>query len=205
MTFAPRSLYTKALLFIAFISTAASLWWFSLDSVRPFIRTKNNAVFLQPSLVEKQLKQIISTAPKPQPKQVTLLHFWNPNCLCNLLSQRHFDELLEQYDHTALRVFVIAPSNITAQQESEFKKLNGKRMGLIKSDFPFPASPALALFDDKRNLGYYGPYGFGAFCIPSSDSFFSSLIKRYRTEASTLYMNVIGKGCYCDWPIQYQP
>lgn len=112
---------------------------------------------------------------------------------------------MAEYKDDELRVFVIAPANISAEKEAQFKRLNSQRMSLIKSELPFPASPALALFDSQLNIGYYGPYGFGEQCIPVGDSFFSALVKLYKEEASAFYMNVIGDGCYCDWPIQYKP
>lgn len=206
MPIKPNSVYIKLLLFIALSSVAFAMWWFSLDSVRPFIQSENNDVFLQPTLISKQLNQLISQQEPPADKeQVTLVHFWNPDCLCNTLSQRHFDDLMAEYPKSELRVFVVAPSSITAEKEAEFNRLNGTRMNLIKSDLPFPSSPALALLDSQLNIGYYGPYGFGAFCTPTSNSFFSELVKLYKEEASAFYMNVIGEGCYCDWPIQYQP
>lgn len=205
MPIKPNSVYIKLLLFIALSSVAFAMWWFSLDSVRPFIQSENNDVFLQPQLISKQLNQLLKNQEPANKKQVTLVHFWNPDCLCNTLSQRHFDDLMAEYPKSELRVFVVTPSSINAEKEAEFNRLNGARMSLIKSDLPFPSSPALALIDSQLNIGYYGPYGFGAFCTPTNNSFFSELVKLYKEEASAFYMNVIGEGCYCDWPIQYKP
>ncbi len=205
MSFKNISIYFKVLLLLVLLAVACLLWWLSSESVRPFILGQNNRVFLQPALVRKQLKTIMQQQAQAADNQVTLVHFWNPDCVCNTLSQRHFDGLLAEYGEADLRVFVLAPSSLSARQEADFLRLNGKRMYLIKSDLPFPASPALALFDDKLNLGYYGPYGFGAQCIPRGESFFSALVKLYKEQASALYMNVVGDGCYCDWPVQYRP
>lgn len=204
MTITPLSTGAKILLLMLLLAIGTLLWWLSSDSVRPFIQGSNNAVFLQPEIIRTQLKHILQQQPKAAKGQVTLVHFWNPDCLCNSLSQTHFDDLLAEYDSAALRVLVLAPSTISAEQEAAFTRLNAQRMRLIKSALPFPASPALALFDDKHNIGYYGPYGFGAQCIPAGESFFSALVKLYQVEATALYMNVIGEGCYCNWPIEYQ-
>lgn len=199
------SIYFKILIFVALVSAGGLLWQWSSESVRPFIDSENNYIFLQPTLIKKQLTQILKEQEPAEGNQVTLVHFWNPDCLCNTLSQQHFDDLMAEYTQPELRVFVIAPANISAEKEAQFKRLNSQRMSLIKSDLPFPASPALALFDSQLNIGYYGPYGFGPQCIPSGDSLFSALVKLYKEEASAFYMNVIGDGCYCDWPIQYAP
>jgi hypothetical protein len=63
-----------------------------------------------------------------------------------------------------------------------------------------PSSPSLALINDDNKLGYFGPYGFGAFCTSNDDGFLSNIVHQMaRDEPLNTFTNVIGKGCFCSW------
>lgn len=183
-------------------ATLAGLWWFQQQNVRPFIGTDDDARFWQASRISEQLTPLLQTLPLAAAQQVTLLHFWNPGCLCNQLSQRHFDALLREFSHDALRVLAIAPASATDDELAAFRRLNGSRMEIIRADagFTLPTSPALALFGPDSAMGYFGAWGFGALCTVADDDFFPSMVRALQTGAYGPFANVAGDGCFCAWP-----
>ncbi|WP_221794817.1 DUF6436 domain-containing protein [Oceanobacter mangrovi] len=181
--------------------TGIALWWFQAQVVRPFLAADSappNAL-----QVEQGLQQLLDQIPAPtNTNTVTLLHFWNPECLCNQVSKRHFEGLIEAFDQQQLRIVAVAPAGTPEATLQQFRQLNGDRILLIKaaSGFQPPVSPALALLRSDGALGYYGAYGFGALCSVANDDFFPNIVRRMSTGEYGPFVNVAGSGCFCPWP-----
>ncbi|WP_430462623.1 DUF6436 domain-containing protein [Thalassolituus sp. LLYu03] len=207
------------LIVIWLMATLAGLWWFQQKNVRAFVGAGDDAAYWRAEEVEQRLQPLLQALPAAQPGQVTLLHFWNPGCLCNQLSQRHFDALIHQFDASQLRILVVAPASLSNDAEAEFNRLNGSRMTLVRETvfrsnhdetqpgnqpqpqpLNLPASPAVALFGADGKLGYFGAYGFGALCTVANDDFFPNIVRSLQTGHYGPFANVAGSGCFCAWP-----
>lgn len=184
-------------------ATLLGLWWFQQQNVRPFVDAGDDASFWRTHSVDERLRPLLEALPPALPEQVTLIHFWNPDCLCNQLSQRHFDGLISAFSNEQLRILVVAPASISDQQLQEFEQLNGQRMQIIREPYPLnlPVSPGLALYGPDQTFGYFGAYGFGALCTVANDEFFPSIVRKMSAgEAYGPFANVAGSGCFCAWP-----
>lgn len=193
--------------------TFLGLWWFQQQMVRPFIDQQDDQRWWQAQPTESLLLPLLqqadinTSASKDQSAPVILMHFWNPDCFCNQVSQRHFASLIRQFSAEELRIIAIAPKHISQQEIASFQRLNGKRIELLpvpeSISLPLASSPGLALFhkigDGEYRLGYFGPYGFGALCTLANDGFFPEMIRAMMQGPYGPFVNVVGEGCYCPW------
>lgn len=189
------------------LATAAFLWWFQSQQVRPFVSNEDDPRQVQVSQLQKMLSPLLSEAKFHNGQALTLIHFWNPNCLCNQLSQRHFEGLLNSVDAEHLNVLVVAAPGTSASEIARFQQLNGERMKILRakssaatSPLKIPSSPALALMHGNGDLGYFGAWGFGALCTLESDDFFPSIVEKMLAGPYGPFANISGNGCFCAWP-----
>ncbi len=185
------------------LATIIGLWWFQQAKLKPFIDSDEDTRFYQPAAIDSLLQPYLIQAGASLPGQKTLLHFWRPDCLCNRISQRHFTNLVNDFTADKLRILIIAHPDSMQTDIDELKRLNGDRFQVIRADkelSALPSSPSLAIYNRDNKLGYFGPYGFGAFCSVREDGFLSSLITNLdKPNKSAVFTNVIGDGCFCPW------
>ncbi|MFT4907672.1 MAG: hypothetical protein ACI978_001755 [Oleispira sp.] len=184
-------------------ATLLGLWWFQQANLKNFISAEDDTRFYQPQAIEALLEPYLNQLPPTLKNQQTLLHFWRPDCLCNKVSQRHFSRLLSSFNNEELRIVIIAHPMSRDEEINDLQQLNGARLAVIRAEddlLPLPSSPSLALIDTDNKLGYFGPYGFGAFCTSNDDGFLTSIVNRMATDQPlNTFTNVIGKGCFCSW------
>jgi hypothetical protein len=191
-------------LFSAWVmATLLGLWWFQQTKLKSFIGAEDDTRYYQPMVIESLFTPYLVQLPPAIEQQQTLLHFWRPDCLCNRISQRHFSQLLAEFNSEQLRIIIIAHPESSEEEILRLQELNGERLLVIRADenlLSLPSSPSLALFNDENKLGYFGPYGFGAFCTTSEDSFLPKLVNMMSLDNQlTTFTNVIGEGCFCGW------
>ena len=184
-------------------ATLLGLWWFQQANLKSFIAAEDDTRFYQPTEVESLLTPYLEQLPPALNKQQTLLHFWRPDCLCNRVSQRHFNRLLTNFSAEELRLIIIAHPTSSNEDIEDLQRLNGSRLSIIRAKdnlLALPSSPSLALINNENKLGYFGPYGFGAFCTSNDDGFLSSIVNQMASDKPlSTFTNVIGKGCFCSW------
>ena len=206
----PQSQQARHLMMGAFVIvwisiTAVGLWWFQDNTVRPFLGQEDNPAQVQTGYLTDRLTPVLAQAGVTTP--VAMIHFWNPSCLCNQVSRRHFQGLIQSQTPDIMQRWVITPTSTTEAQIQEFKQLNpGLEMTVIKlslEDFSIPASPAVALFQHTEDMGYrlsyFGAYGFGALCTLSDDNFFPNMVDKMQQGRYGPFINVAGSGCFCAW------
>jgi len=187
------------------IITALGLWWFQQAKLKSFIDFDDDPRFYQPAQISQVLQPYFDQLEPALAGQQTLFHFWRSDCICNRISQRHFSRLINDFNPQQLRIVIIAHPDTPQQDINELQQLNGNRLQVIRA-LPelktLPSSPALAIVGEQQQLGYFGPYGFGAFCTSNEDGFLSSLVNQLASgqqEESPTFINVIGEGCFCSW------
>lgn len=196
-----RNLVLGIVVILWLTATAILLWWFQSRSVQPFLPADHNPASLQVSQLVPELVSWLPPAEQRAP--VTLIHFWNPDCLCNQVSSRHFESLVRRFSNQQLDILVIAPANTSDARIAEFKRLNGERMRIMRMSSDqhwLPASPSLALLRADGSLGYFGAYGFGALCSISDEDFFPNMVRQMTAGSYGPFMNMAGSGCFCRWP-----
>lgn len=190
------------------IATVLGLWWFQQAKLKPFIGAEDDTRYYQPQQISAFLQPYIDQLKPALPGQQTLFHFWRSDCICNRISQRHFSRLLKDFDKQALRIVIIAHPDTLATDINELSELNGDRLQVIKAAPALrnlPSSPSLAIMSEQKQLGYFGPYGFGAFCTSNDDGFLTALVNQLSEGSSNpqqsapTFINVIGEGCFCSW------
>lgn len=204
-TSAPRHLLMGIVVIVWIAATAAGLWWFQDNTVRPFLGPSDSPQQVQTDYLTEYLTPILEQADTTE--AVAMIHFWNPTCLCNQVSRRHFQGLLASRGSHVMKRIVLTPATTTDEQIRDFHALNqNAEISLIRmtqNDFSIPASPAVALFqrtqDQGYRLSYFGAYGFGALCTLSDDNFFPNMIEKMLAGRYGPFINVAGSGCFCAW------
>lgn len=108
----------------------------------------------------------------------TVIHIQQAGCHCNFSNDIHVDRLdykLNQADYRSLHV---APSS-------------------IPDSVLLPSLPAIMVFDEKGQLGYFGPYASGYFCSTDTaivDRFLNNILANTHIGSAVVSE---GYGCYC--------
>jgi len=150
--------------------SSIAFWWFSLQHQSNF--AENYVYFNGEQLAGANLSAN-SSGP-------TLLHFIDTNCPCSRFALPHIQQLQAQFNHNAMHyVWPNRPPSLTEQ-------------------LPVPASPAVAIWDQKGQLAYFGPYSGGAFCGRDED-FVQSTLSQLKQNKNPRWINHDVFGCYCPW------
>ncbi|WP_252273601.1 DUF6436 domain-containing protein [Pseudomonas subflava] len=177
------------------VSLAAALWlgamlvayqWFQSRYIRPF--EERTELFMG--------SQLRLPADLAGPGPIRLVHFWDPACPCNVRNQQHLGELVQQFAARGVQFYAVRkagsqgrlPANLAALQPLE--SLPGSE-GL-------PASPAVAIWDQRGELAYFGPYSEGAVCT-SANSFIEPILEALVAGRPVRADSNLAVGCFCDW------
>lgn len=182
------------------------LWWFQQQAVRPFVEASDNPAARNLTLVSEKLTTLYSRLPSPQTdlNPVTVIHLWNPDCLCNNVSARHTNAIIDAFTSEQLNFVMLAPASTSDQKIKEAQELNPRATVIRQQqndDIPLTASPALAVFNPSGKMAYFGAYGFGALCSLSDDDLFTNMVTSLLNgESYGPFLNIAGSGCFCAWP-----
>ncbi|QLF95040.1 thiol-disulfide isomerase [Pseudomonas sp. ABC1] len=130
------------------------------------------------------------------PGPVRVVHFWDPACPCNVGNQQHLAELLAHYADKGVDFYVIqkpGTQGSLSPQLSGLKPLQG-----LPGSAELPASPAVAIWNNDGQLGYFGPYSEGAVCN-ASNSFIEPIISALLQGRDVQATRALAVGCFCDW------
>ncbi len=196
----------------------ASLNYFDGNKERPFIPSTTTAEKLDLEHITGQWQQLIKrhhredfittnlvgSEEEKSASPLILIHLWNPGCLCNAVSQRHVNEVLNEFDQSQVKLWVVTPESTSQRQMDQFKSLNPRVEKIIRLtkelNMPLTSSPGLAIANTDGQLNYYGAYGFGMDCTPSGENFFANMINNIQAGAVGPFLNIAGNGCFCPWP-----
>ena len=209
-----KTLLVSVLIFVWLTGSLLGLWWFQQQSLRPFVGADAPAETRNHEAVEHGLKALLHRVSKKYPEspgakvtdaKVTVVHLWNPDCLCNNVSARHTRAIIEQWpEGKTVRFVILAPENLPDSRlaEAQALNLNALIMKVSADDqLPLTASPGLAVLNEDSRLAYFGAYGFGALCSLSDEALFTNMIERLLAgESYGPFLNIAGSGCFCAWP-----
>ena len=116
---------------------------------------------------------------------LTVVHFVDKNCPCTRFSNTHI-EALEQELTSANHVRIKAGEWVNTDLKNSMKDW------LI-------SSPSVAVFKESGQLAYYGPYTDALLCNQGND-LVKQVINSLGKDKDYQWFNVLGYGCFCDWP-----
>jgi len=186
----PRSRRTTALACLVaalwLIAMLVAFWWFEARYLRAF--DERTALFSGNHL---RLPDELAG-----PGNIRLVHFWDPACPCNVGNQQHLGELLERYSERGVQFYSVQKAGSDGQLPQALRALE-PLTGLTGSE-RLPASPAVAIWDQRGRLAYFGPYSSGFNCT-SGNSFVEPVLDALLDGRKVLADNNLASGCFCDW------
>lgn len=164
----------------------AALWWFQARYVRPF--DERAVMFAGDSL------RLPDTLGRQQ--RITLVHFWDPGCPCNVGNQAHLAELIKIYSPRGVDFHVLQKPGSSGGLPDILSPL--RPLAALPGAEQLPSSPAVAIWGRDGRLAYFGPYSAGLTCN-SSNSFIEPVIEALLDGRPVNNSNTLAVGCFCDW------
>ena len=144
---------------------ASGFWWFEYRHWHNF---HSMAITFEGKDIHSLYQQ------KGTKGEITVMHFVDQVCPCNVYSSAHIQRLQPHLAHATQ--ITITPSTTNA----------------------IPATPSVAVWDKDGTLAYYGPYSSGAICGEGKD-FVSRVLIELEEKRNPKWINTVGIGCYCPW------
>lgn len=168
------------------IALLAALWWYQSRYIRPF--ELRSELF--------SAAQLALPAELAGPGPIRLVHFWDPACPCNVGNQQHLSELVAHF--APLGVTFHAVQKPGSQGQLPELLSNIPLLALPPGAEQLPASPAVAIWDQRGQLAYFGPYSEGATCN-ASNSFIEPVLQALLDGRPVTATQTLASGCFCDW------
>lgn len=186
----PRLRRSTLLISVVALLCAAALWlaydWFQGRYVRTF--DQHATLFAGDSL------RLPAELAGPGP--IRMVHFWDPNCPCNVGNQQHLAELIEHYQPLGVRFYAVETNQGQSRLPDNLSAL--QRLQTLPGTESIPASPAVAIWDQQGRLAYFGPYSEGATCN-SANSFIEPILQALTEHRGVNATHTMAVGCYCPW------
>ena len=167
----------------------AAYWWYEARYLRSF--SEQTALFYG-----EQLRLPDELA---GPGPIRLVHFWDPACPCNVGNQQHLAEVIERFAPQGVDFYAVQKPGSSGQLPTSLSALQA--LPELTGSAQLPASPAVAIWDRRGQLAYFGPYSEGAVCT-SSNSFIEPILDALVADRPVSASNTLAVGCFCDWQDQ---
>lgn len=180
-----NKILTFLLLLLVLLALLAALFWHQNRYVRPF----DASIVLFDSAALRLPDHLAGEGP------IRLVHFWEPSCPCNAGNQQHLAEIMREFAGT-VQFYHVQKSGSKGQLPMPLQAMRPLE-GMPGSEL-LPASPAVAIFDHKGTLAYFGPYSEGAVCT-ASNSFIEPVLQALQHDRPVAAASTLASGCFCDW------
>lgn len=171
------------------IALGCAYWWYQLRYIRPF--EPRSQLF---SAARLQLPAELAG-----PGAIRLVHFWDPACPCNLGNQQHLAELVERFGARGVHFHAVQKPGSQGRLPAILNSI--PTLNALPGSAQLPASPAVAIWDQRGQLAYFGPYSEGATCT-SSNSFIEPVLEALLAGRPVQATQNLAVGCFCDWRTQ---
>jgi hypothetical protein len=187
MTRPARKTLIAGLILLAWAtSMVAAYWWYQARYLRNF--SEQTTLFYG--------EQLQLPAELAGPGNIRLVHFWDPDCPCNVGNQQHLSELVQRFAEHGVDFYVLQKAGSQGQLPRELSGL--KALPALTGSEQIPASPAVAIWGRDGQLAYFGPYSEGASCT-SGNSFIEPVLEALTAGRTVVAGNTLASGCFCDW------
>jgi hypothetical protein len=181
-----KTLLASLLILVWAAAMLVAYWWYEARYLRSF--SEQTALFYG-----EQLRLPDELA---GPCPISLVHFWDPACPCNIGNQQHLADLTERFGSQNVRFYAVQKAGSQGQLPSTLSAL--QPLSSLPGSDQIPASPAVAVWDSAGQLAYFGPYSEGATCT-SSNSFIEPILDALIASRPVNASNTLAMGCFCDW------
>lgn len=152
------------------IAVALAFWWFEYRNWRNF--ADKTVMF-----TSEPLGHLYQSLPNAVGRPL-IVHFVRPDCPCNRYQDSHIQELQPVINN--------------------IPQLYLKVDDPVVAGLDIPAAPSVAVWNEKGDIAYYGPYSSGAICGTGKD-FVSMVVNAISHNQNPALINMVGVGCYCAW------
>ena len=181
--------------------TAYAFWWFEFKNLRPFDTTGQGAVVV-PDM--QTLYHTLMTALPTTEKQISVVHFWNPDCYCNRFNLVHLKQIMDQYKNKNIHFYVavsrpVVSNKLRDELKASFGDIQLLLLGKSGLKSMIPSTPSAAVLRPGEGITYFGPYSEGAMCSSQNGSFVETVLDASLAGNVSAQVNRLAFGCYCDW------
>ena len=161
------------------VSVVIAFWWFQGRLIQPF--ADDLSLYVPLAQQQQQL-------PQPAPGRITVVQFVDDDCFCSRVNREHRQRIRQAY-----------PGEVAFYEVHADRPLPAELTPLMRQTPAISRVPAALVLDQQGTLEYFGPYSFGAGCFTGEGTFVERAIDRVVHKRSQPQINVLGKGCFCDW------
>lgn len=194
------------------VSTVFAFWWFQFRDIQAFDANaeSNRTVFFESGELGDRLEKLVQQErASGKADAVSVVHFWNPDCLCNRFNEVHVKKIISDYAEKNVKFTIVVSGETKAirkQREDLARQIfTHAAVKEIRSDWPMKqgpvSSPAAGVLNQHGELVYFGPYSLGAQCAPDKGNFVEKVLDRLNSEKppAKKQLNTLAVGCFCPW------
>ncbi len=184
-----RGIMALVLVTLWLLGTVYAFWWFQFRDIRTFeleAAALQELTFVQPP---------VST--KAADGRPLVVHFRDPDCACTRFNDAHVRQLVQAYAARGIdfRVHELVPAGENPAE------LFGRGMEAVRVTkellAALPAVPAAAVWDERGNLVYLGPYASGAVCVTGEGRYVENVLDALLRDEQIETAAQRVKGCFC--------
>lgn len=150
-----------------------------------------NVEYVDFSLVAASYNATVDDLSRAATGVPVVLHFIDDQCPCNRFSSPHIERLKNSLAADAIHL-LYAKLGAVVLNETTITDAAQKLAALV------PASPAVAIWDAKGALRYFGPYSNGAVCGEGNDMVVYTL-NAIKKNSNIRWLSQEYVGCVCPW------
>lgn len=169
------------------------------------LKQLNGIVFQEPVIFEgaEQVEGILKQAlgeKRSIANNLSVIYFWKSYCPCNIGVRPHYSRLFDEYVNQGVSFYIADLSENKTILSSYSRHI--PKGTLFKSSVSNALAehvnytPAIAVFNEQKELLYYGPHNLGFVCNAKT-SIVRKVINGFQQGVFSKNINVIGEGCFC--------
>lgn len=126
---------------------------------------------------------------------VYIYNILDENCSCTKYSKNHLQDVISLYPASEIQNILVSQSGSLESSDEYDRHITGDVAKKIIT--AVPATPSVAVVDQKRKIAYYGPYSSDYFCGSSGESFIQAVLKKVLSKEAFYSINLAVVGCFC--------
>ncbi|MFP8968096.1 DUF6436 domain-containing protein [Pokkaliibacter sp. CJK22405] len=195
-----RTVLSVSILVVWVIAMATAFWWFQWRNLRSFDTSESWRFY--PETLPAELQPLLARLPKDAAKGY-LLHFWTPNCACNVGNLEHLARLGARFSAEGIQLVVIGhPDEELPKLWRRVEKTWDGHIGILSAPLKpvIPGTPAALVLDAHQQPIYFGPYSSSADCSVADEGLIEYPLQSVVDAMPVRPQSYLSFGCFCDQP-----